>query len=96
MNNINETVGYDRAIEMGYVGFANFYLGMIKNQEKEPDVEVYKQLLDIDQKLGTLNSEQLYLCLQNITRSDIIKISLEVSFKLNVIYFNYFILSFLI
>ena len=80
----------------GFVGFAEYYLDLIKTENNQPDVEVYKQLVDIDEKLGTTKSELLFGCLDKTTRSDMINISLEVSFKLNVIYFNYFILSYLI
>ena len=82
MNNINETVGYDQAKKNGFVGFAHIYLQTNKKENIQPDADVYKKLVDIDSKLGTTNSFQLYWCLAFTTRPDIIKISIEVSCKL--------------
>ena len=73
---------YDVVKKNGGVGFAEYYLGLIKDENKEPDVEVYKQLVNIDEKLGTTNSLQLYRCLEYTTRTNIVKITLEVSCKL--------------
>ena len=49
-----------------------------KTENKEPDAEIYKQLVEMDTKLGTTNTEQLWKCLVITTRLDIIKICLEV------------------
>lgn len=63
----------------GYFGFAEFYLSRC-NQNSELneriDCEVYKRLNDLDTKLGTTASEQLFRSLMYTTRWDIIKVSI--------------------
>jgi len=69
--------------ELGYVGYADYYLqgcwdeSELKNQA---DATIYKQLLEIDSKLGTTQSEQLFQCVFHSLRMVIIKV-------LNLIYF---------
>ena len=63
--------------EPGFVGYAHYYLrGCWDESEliKKADVRVYKQLLEIDSKLGTTQSEQLYGCVLNSLRMDLIKV----------------------
>ena len=63
--------------EDGFVGYADYYLQVCWNQSElknKADVTVYKQLLDIDSKLGTTQSEQLFECFFNSLRMDIIKV----------------------
>ena len=61
----------------GYVGYANYYIrhcwddSELKNKA---DVEIYKQLLEIDAKLGTTQSEQLFECIFHSLRMDLIKV----------------------
>ena len=61
----------------GYVGYAHYYLedcwdkSALKNKA---DVAVYKQLLEIDSKLGTTQSEQLFKCVMVSLRIDLIKV----------------------
>ena len=61
----------------GYVGYANFYnhncwdKSELKNKA---DVEIYKQLLEIDSKLGTTQTEQLFKCVFHSLRMDLIKV----------------------
>ena len=68
---------YDELKELGYVGYANYYIrncwedSELKNRA---DVVVYKQLLEIDSKLGTTQSEQLFECVKNSVRMDLIKV----------------------
>ena len=40
----------------------------------EIDKELHAELVKLDSRLGTKVSEQLYECLKNTTRSDIIKV----------------------
>ena len=57
--------------------FANHYLEKCWNDSKmfnEADVCIYRQLVDIDSKLGTNASRQLRSCLSNTTRWDLIKV----------------------
>ena len=61
----------------GYVGYANYYVfncwdkSELKNKA---DVAVYKQLLEIDSKLGTTQTEQLLKCLRHSPRKDLIEV----------------------
>ena len=61
----------------GYVGYANYYLRECWNEaefENEADVTIYKKLLEIDSKLGTTQSEQLFECVFHSLRMDLIKV----------------------
>ena len=68
---------YERLRKTGWVGFAALYLNQCNKEAKsndEIDKEVYSKLVELDTRLGTTASEQLYWCLLNTTRSDIIKV----------------------
>ena len=68
---------FDVLLEKGFVGFAHYYLqGCLDESElkNKADVTVYKQLLEIDSKLGTTQSEQLLKCVFNSVRIEIIKV----------------------
>ena len=59
------------------IGYADYYLYKCENDSKminEADATVYQKLVDIDSKLGTKLSDQLYWCLYYTTRWDIIKV----------------------
>ena len=63
--------------EANYVGFANVYLWRCNKESKsndEIDKEFYKELVELDTRLGTTASEQLFRSLCKTTRSDIIKV----------------------
>ena len=68
----NETIeGY--AIE----GYAEYYLLKCWNESEmnnEADATIYRQLVDIDSKLGSNASLQLWGCLSHTTRWDLIKV----------------------
>ena len=74
MKQVNE---YKRLRKDGWVGFAEFYLDRC-NQESDTgvkaDVAIYTKLTELDARLGTTASEQLYKCLCRTTRWDIIKV----------------------
>ena len=60
-----------------YVGYAEYYLQACWNKSElknKADVTIYKQLLEIDAKLGTTQSEQLRLCLFYSPRKDLIEV----------------------
>ena len=42
--------------------------------DNEIDKEVYNELVELDTRLGTTASDQLFKCLYRTTRSDIIKV----------------------
>ena len=60
-----------------WVGFAEVYLERCKKESKtgdEIDIEMYAKLVELDTKLGTRSSEQLFICLRFTVRWDIIKV----------------------
>ena len=64
--------------ELGYVGYANYYLRHCYDESElinKADIEIYKTLLDIDSKLGTTQTEQLFECVFNTVRMDLIKVT---------------------
>ena len=72
MEQVNELI-----IRSGFVGFANDYLERCNRESKSNDninKEVYTKLVELDKRLGTKASDQLYECLKYTTRSDIIKV----------------------
>ena len=63
--------------EANFVGFAHVYLKQCTNESKSDDKideEVYSKLVELDTRLGTTASEQLFGSLCQTTRSDIIKV----------------------
>ena len=61
----------------GFVGFAHGYLHQCDKKSKtgdEIDLQIFTKLVQLDSRLGTSLSEQLRMCLQYTTRSDIIKV----------------------
>ena len=67
----------DEVRELGFVGYANYYLLGCRDKSElktNVDVAIYKQLLEIDSKLGTTQSEQLLECVFNSLRMDLIKV----------------------
>ena len=68
---------YDVLREYDYVGYVDYYLQECWNESElknKADVAVYKQLLEIDSKLGTTQSEQLRICLVYSPRKDLIEV----------------------
>ena len=68
---------FDKIRENGFVGYANYYLFKCWNKSElknKADVIIYKQLLEIDAKLGTTQSEQLSECVMLALRIDLIKV----------------------
>ena len=75
---------FDRLRNENWVGFADVYLDRCdvyldrcdqdSITENIPDIDVYNQLVQLDTRLGTTWSEQLYKCLFRTTRLDIIKV----------------------
>ena len=72
-----DQVEQDKIRELGYVGYAHYYLQQYWNESElknKADVLIYKQLLEIDSKLGTTQSEQLHNCLCYSPRKDLIEV----------------------
>ena len=63
--------------EANFVGFAHVYLKQCTNESKSDDKideEVYSKLVELDKRLGTRSSEQLFRCLYFALNLDIIKV----------------------
>ena len=63
--------------EYGFVGFADYYIQNCWDESElvnKADVIIYKQLLEIDTELGTNQSEQLWNCVYNSIRIDLVKV----------------------
>ena len=68
---------YDVLRKKGGAGYGHYYLQKCWNESEltnKADVAVYKQLLEIDSKLGTTQSEQLFKCVFHSLRMDLIKV----------------------
>ena len=68
---------HDWLRENGFVGYAEYYLKACWDESKvnkKADVTIYKQLLEIDSKLGTTQTEQLFWCLRYSPRKDFIEV----------------------
>ena len=77
MINIDQVGKPDEFREYGYVGYAHLYLSECWNESEfknKADLTVYKQLIEIDAKLGTTQSEQLRFCLRYSPRNDFIEV----------------------
>ena len=63
--------------EKKIIGYAHYYLSKCYDEsqlENRADITIYKQLLEIDSKLGTTQSEQLAKCVSWTVRMDLIKV----------------------
>ena len=72
-----DQVDHDKLRELSFVGYAHYYLKKCWDESElknKADVAVYKQLLEIDAKLGTTQSEQLFECVFYSLRIDLIKV----------------------
>ena len=63
--------------EHGFVGYADIYLWRFNQESKSDDkidFEIFAQLAELDSRLGTKASKQLFHILNQTTRLDIIKV----------------------
>ena len=77
MKHVNE---YKILREKNWVGFANVYLNRCDKESKEGymiDIELFNRLVELDRKLGTSSSEQLFWCLTYTSRWEIIKVNVN-------------------
>ena len=68
---------YDELREDNFVGYAHYYLDECWDETEfvnKADVTIYKQLLEIDAKLGTSQTQQLFWCVFYSLRIDLIKV----------------------
>ena len=70
---IFKTINFDQVKQKKNIAFAEIYLFQsLKNNTF--DIEVYKQLMALDSKLGATAAEQLLGCMFYTLRLDIIKV----------------------
>ena len=83
MEQVHELITWDE----DFIGFASKYLERFDKEskwrvgtlaERGIDREIYSKLVQLDSRLGTRASDQLYNCLSHTTRSDIIKDMIKV------------------
>ena len=68
---------FDELRKVGWVGYSHYYLEKCCDESElkdNADVTIFKQLLEIDAKLGTTQSEQLFRCVFYSLRMDLIKV----------------------
>ena len=68
---------YEKLRENGKVGFAHVHLERCDKESKTEniaDVQLYKKLVELDTRLGTTASEQLFKCIYYSLRLDLIKV----------------------
>ena len=72
---------YEELKKNGFVGFAHKYLyKLIIHESKshdEIDIHVYTKLVQLDSKLGTTASEQLYWLSHHSLRLDLLKVGIQ-------------------
>lgn len=83
MENVNEH-GYLK--KKGIAGFAHLYLLRcdIESKSNQIDIQIYTKLIELDSRLGTTASEQLFGCLQSTIQSDVIKVHLFLNSHLKI------------
>ena len=60
------------------VGYAHYYLGHCYDKSElinKADIKIYKELLEIGEKLGTTQTKQLFGCVAHSLRMDLIKVT---------------------
>ena len=63
--------------EVGWAGFASYYIGNSWDETElvnKADINIYKELVLIDEKLGTKMTEQLEKCVKWSYRKDLFKV----------------------
>ena len=68
---------YEQIRWMGFTGFAQLYLHTCHDSSKSDDkmdIDIYTKLVQLDSKLGTSATEQLFWCVFYTLRMDLIKV----------------------
>ena len=63
--------------KLNWAGFASVYIGMSWDETdliNKADFNIYKELITIDEKLGTKMTEQLVWCVHHSFRKDLFKV----------------------
>ena len=61
----------------GWAGFASYYVGKSWDESKlanKADIDIYKELITIDEKLRTKMTEQVQICVKYSYRKDLLKV----------------------
>ena len=77
IDDIHDRFGYEEARKDDFSGFATVYLKACWNEnelENNANRDIFKQLMQIDTKFGTTDSELLMECIQYSLRMDLIKV----------------------
>ena len=75
---------YESLRRDGWTGFAQVYLKQSDEESKsnsEINKEIYNKLVELDTRLGTTASEQLYKCVGRTLNLDIIKVWFQLRIK---------------
>ena len=75
--NVGDDVYDELRWNLHYAGYAHIYLqGQYDKIElvNKADITIYKKLVEIDAKLGTSQAQQLYGCVSNTLRMDLIEV----------------------
>jgi len=75
--NFEQVTEYEKLREDNYVGFAQVYLKRCDREsqtENIADVQLYTKLVELDTRLGTTATKQLFWCLKYSLRLDLIKV----------------------
>ena len=68
---------FDELREDDFVGYAHYYLQECWDEfelQNKADMQIYKKLLEIDSKLGTTQTEQLFQCVFYSLRMNLIEV----------------------
>ena len=80
---------YERLRKRNWVGFAEVYLDQCNKDsgiENKADIQVYRKLVQLDSRLGTTATEQLFRFLWYTLRLDILKVWISViDFEIKVV-----------
>ena len=87
---INE---YERLRGKNWIGFAEVHLNRCKKESKSDDeinIEVYTQLVELDSRLGTTATEQIFTCILHSHRMDFLEVRIEqnatkITIKINLV-----------
>ena len=86
LDEVNENECVKKA---NYVGFGHFYLRRYKESKPEDDIdkEIYSKIVELDTRLGTSPSEQLFMCIFTLDL-EIIKVFFSIKDLSNLNYFS--------
>ena len=77
--------GHEKVLreKLGHFGYADYYLQESYDESalrNKAEIEIYKEFLQIDGKLGTTQTEKLFGCVYYSGRMDLIKVRVILTF----------------